>query len=249
MEAPKVNPQNLPAVAGTVPPSSATLGQESINAFNRARRANRAFMQRVENTPALEAAIDGVAPDRFVQQFITGQGASSRDVAALRRAMGNNEAARDSVRQHLLAHLRGAATNGTEDVNKFSPASYNRALSNIGDQKLSVFFSPEEIRTLRAVGRAGTYMTAQPAGTAVNNSNTGALLMGRGLDMLNTLAGRLPLGLDTTIQGVMSGAQQRAAMNVPSAIRTAPAGAPLESQLLLPALYGGLLATQPLNDR
>lgn len=248
MAAPKVNPGNLPAVPGTVPPSPSVLGQESIAAFNRARQAHRAFMQRVENTPALQAALDGAEPDQFVRQFITGSGASVRDVGALRRAIGDNPQALEAVKGTIAAHLKSAATNATEDVTKFSPASYNRALNNIGERKLSAFFSPEEIRTLQAVGRVGTLMTAQPAGSAVNNSNSGALILGRALSMLDSVSGKLPLGLDTTIQGVLRGTQQGRALNVPKALTENPEVIPMLQRLGMPAVFGGLLATQPVNQ-
>lgn len=245
--APQVNPGNLPAVPGTVPPSPAALGQESIAAFNRARSANRAFMQRVENTPALAAALDGAQPDRFVQQYIIGSGATVRDVDALRRAVASDPQAMNAVRGNIVAHLKSAATNGTEDITKFSPASYNKALANIGERKLSAFFEPEEIRRLQSVGRVGTLMTAQPAGTAVNNSNTGALLIGRAMDVLDSVAGKLPLGLDTTIQGVLRGTQQGQAMRVPPALLYPRESVPL-SQILGPAaIYGGLLSAQPVQ--
>lgn len=245
--APQVNPGNLPSVAGTVPPSPAAMGQESIAAFNRARQANRAFMQRVEQTPALRAVVDGVEPDRFVQQFVTGQGATVADVQAMRRAIGNNPEALNAVRGYIVAHLRGAATNGTEDVTKFSPAAYNRALGNIGERKLAAFFEPEEIRRLQAVGRVGTMMTAQPAGSAVNNSNSGALMLGRGLSMLDSVTGRLPLGLNTTIQGTLRGVQQGQALSVPGSLLMPQPAMPLLQRAATPAILGGLLATQPVN--
>lgn len=242
-----VNPGGLPAVAGTVPPSPAVLGGESIAAFNRARQANRAFMQRVERTPALAAALDDAQPDRFVQQYITGQGATVRDVEAMRRAMAMDPLALQAVKQNIVAHLKSSATNATEDVTKFSPAGYNKALNNIGERKLAAFFSPEEIRHLQAVGRVGTMMTAQPAGTAVNNSNSGALLIGRGLSMLDSIAGKLPAGLDTTINGILRGTQQSQALNVPRSLLQLPPPVPLGQRVGPAAVYSGLLATQPVD--
>lgn len=248
--APQVNPGNLPAVPGTVPASPALLGEESINAFNQARAANRAFMQRVEQTPALQAALDGAQPDKFVQQFIIGQGrdASVAAVSRLRQEIADSPQAIEAVKQNIVAHLRSAATNGTEDVTKFSPVAYNKALNSIGERKLAQFFDPEEVRRLQAVGRTGTMMTAQPAGTAVNNSNSGALLLGRGIDLLDSVAGKLPLGLDTTIQGVLRGVQQGGALNVPRGLLSTPQSVPLAQRIGLPAVYGGLLAAQPINQ-
>lgn len=251
-----VNPGNLPAVVGTVPPSPSVLGADSIQAFNRARQANRGFMQRVEGSPALQEVYTAmreqgrVDPDRFVQQFITGQGASVADVQSLRRAMASDPAAADQVRQFIVAHLKSSATNGTDDVVKFSSAAYNRALNNIGDRKLAAFFSPEQIAELRSVGRAATMMQAQPVGSAVNNSNSGALLIGRGLDALDRIAGRLPLGLDNLIQGTVRGVQQGNALNVPGALVSSPAQQQNALARLIgaPVIYGGLLA-QPVPNQ
>lgn len=252
---PQVNPGNLPAVPGTVPPSEATIGAESIQAFNRARQANRGLMQRVEQSPALKAVYESMQegrtldPDRFVQQFVTGQGASVADVRALQRSLAADPQAAQSLRQNVVAHLKNAATNNTEDITKFSPAGYNAALNRIGARKLEALgFSAEEIERLQAVGRASTLMKAQPTGTAVNNSNTGALLLGRAMSVLDTIAGKLPLGLDTTIQGVMRGVQQSNAMRVPPALLTPQPRQGLLTQLGMPAVYGGLLATQPIDQ-
>ncbi len=243
----QVNPGNLPAVAGTVPPSPVALGADSVSAFNRARQANAAFMRRVEETPALAAALDDAQPDRFVQQFITGQGATVKDVNAIRRAIVMYPQAMEAVKSNIVGHLKSAATNGTEDVTKFSPAAYNKALNTIGERKLAAFFSPEEIRQLQAVGRVGTMMTAQPAGTAVNNSNSGAMLVGRGLSMLDSIAGKLPAGLDTTINGILRGTQQSQALNVPRSLLQLPPPVPLGMRVGPAAVYGGLLATQPVD--
>lgn len=252
---PQVTPGNLPAVPGTVPTSDATTGAEAIQAFNRARQANRGLMQRVEQSPALEAVYSAMQngqrldPDRFVQQFIVGQGASVADVRALSRAVAADPQAGQAIRQNIVAHLKSAATNDTDDVVKFSPAAYNRALGLIGERKLSALgFSAQEIAQLQAVGRASTLMKAQPTGTAVNNSNTGALLLGRAMSMLDEIAGKLPLGLDTTIQGTLRGFQQRNALSVPSALITPPEQTGLLTRLGMPAVYGGLLATQPVNQ-
>jgi hypothetical protein len=231
-----VNPGNLPAVPGTVPPSPATLGSESIQAFNRARQANRAFMQRVENTPALAAAMDDAQPDRFVKQFITGNGATAKDVEALRRAVAHDPIAMQAVRTNLVAHLKDAATGQAGDINKFRADSFNNALNSIGDQKLSAFFSPQEIQHLRAVGKVSNYMSAQPAGTAVNNSNSGALAVAKALEALDSIAGKLPLGLDTMIQGTIRGVQQRQVMDGGNALRA----------LAAPKQRGNALAALPI---
>lgn len=249
LNAPVVNAGNLPAVPGTVPPSPSVIGQESIDAFNKARAANRAWMQQVEKTPALKAVVEGVEPDQFVRKFIVGQGATVADVNALKSAASGSPEAMQAIKQHLVSHLRGAATGQGSDINKFRAESYNNALNSIGERKLSAFFSPDEIAQLRAVGKTANYMTAQPAGSAVNNSNSGALVAAKALDMLDAIAGKMPLGLDTTIQGVIRGTQQRQAMNVSPGLMALQPKQPTAKLLGMPAVYGGLLASQPVNDR
>lgn len=253
--APQVNPGNLPAVPGTVPPSPAVVGQESVQAFNRARQANAAMMNRIEGSPALKevytAMREGgrVDPDQFVKRFIIGQGASANDVRNLQRAVAGSPEALSSVRQNIVAHLKNAATNNTDDIAKFSSASYRQALDSIGDRKLAAFFSREEIAQLQAVKRTATLMQAQPAGTAVNNSNSGTFLAAKALDALDAIAGKLPLGLDTMIQGVVRGTQQRAALNPAAALIAPRPQNALQNMLGAPAIYGNLLAAQAIDDR
>lgn len=187
------------AIAGEVMPSTQA-GEESIRAFNAARSANRAWRQRVERNPALSAVVDdGIEPDQFVSRFIVGKGATAKDVASLRGELG--DAATKDIRDHLALHLRNAATNNTDDITKFSNDAYRRALRDIGEDKLKVFFTAEELQKLKAVGDAAKYMQAQPAGSAVNNSNSGTLLAARGLEFLDKLAGYVPLGVGPVVKG------------------------------------------------
>jgi hypothetical protein len=206
-------------------------------------------MQQVENTPALQAVVDGIEPDRFVARFITGQGATVADVNALRRAASASPEALQTIKDHLVGHLKNAATGQAGDINKFRADSYNNALNAIGERKLAAFFTPDEIAQLRAIGRVSNYMMAQPAGTAVNNSNSGALVAAKAMDALDAIAGKMPLGLNTTIQGIIRGTQQRQATNIaPGLLQVQPNQFGIEN-LTAPALFGGLLAAQPSNNR
>lgn len=234
-------------VSGGLPgvPGDTALGEGAISAFNRARRANRAFMSRVENTPALAAAMDGAQPDQFVQRFITGQGATVKDVRALRRAVANDPQTLQAVRGQIVDHLKRQALSGAADeTGNFSQAAYNRAFNAIGERKLSAFFEPAEIEQLKAVGKVASYLQAQPRGSAVNNSNSGALVLGRGIDMMGGLTSKLPLGLNTTITGLLQGGQQRSALNVPPSLLAPQVATPAMQRLLMPGIASGLFATQ-----
>jgi hypothetical protein len=263
----RVNPGNLPAVPGTVPPSAANLGQEAIDAFTQARTANRQFMGQREAVPALDAAMNGAQPDNFLRQFVLGTGNDAavnnvrgmRDLLQTQRINPDNLPATaeqirnlppaqsgqalNDVKHAIAAHLKSKALGGAADeVGNFSQSAYNKALRDIGERKLSLFFSPDEIAQLQAVGRVSSYLQYQPRGSAVNNSNSGAMLAGNALDFLSTKASVLPLGLKDTVSGTISGLQARRAMTASRGLLTPQQSAPLLEQMAPGLLYGGLLA-------
>ena len=156
-------------------PLSSGQGQEALDAFGRARKLNRAYMGIVEKTPALQAVRDGVEPDKFVQQFITGdsKNASLSAQQALKRSIKGNPDAVQAVRQQIADALKKAGTNQSADeVGNFGNSAYNKMLGQIGDRKLSVWFTPQEVAQFKATGRVAAYEQFHPRGSAVNNSNT-----------------------------------------------------------------------------
>jgi hypothetical protein len=174
-------------------------GQLAIDAFNKARGAYKAYMNIVEKTPALKAVRDGVEPDKFVNTFILGQGGKSNvaDVKALRESLKNNQEAVNTVKGQIASYLKSQATGSKADeVANFSPSNYSKALKNIGDDKLNLFFTPEDISMLKAIGRVGSYEKFQPTGSAVNNSNTSAALLTAMLDKVanSAVIRKIPLG-------------------------------------------------------
>lgn len=241
MGAPQINPGNLPAVPGAVPPSPASLGQEAIGAFNQARQAARQRFAWQESGRPIEAALNGAQPDNFVQKFVF------NGTVADAQALAQN-APRDQIRDAITAHLKDKALNGAADeVGKFSQSAYNKALRQIGERKLSLFFEPEEIQQLTRLGRVAALAQNQPVGSAVNNSNSGALLLGRGLDLLGNVPVIGPM-LGQPLQNLNISVQQRAAQNVLPGLLARPDIGPQAPGLLAPALtYGGLLAAPVTN--
>ena len=237
MSAPQVNPGNLPAAQGTVPPSPASLGQESIDAFNQARQAARQRFGWQESGRPIEAALNGAQPDDFVQKFVV------RGTVADASAIAQN-APTAEVRDAIVSHLKDRALNGaTDEIGKFSQAAFNKALNQIGDRKLALFFTPEELAQLRTVGRVASYMQNQPAGSAVNNSNSGALLLGRGLNLLDKVPVVGPLA-GPALNNINISMQQRAAQNVAPGLLASQPQQSVMRGLLTPAIgfSGGLLA-------
>jgi len=212
-------------------------GKAAVDAFRAARSAHRALRERVDSNPALRAVEDGVEPDRFVQRYIVGAEASAADVRALREEL-NPEAA-SQMRKHLVKYLKDKATGGDEDLVKFSGKTYRDALRAMRD-KLPAFFSESEIQTLEDIGNAAKYMKAQPDGSAVNNSASGALLLGRRLDALGRVSRYVPFGVKNVIEGGVQAAQQRQAMAPANALRQlGPTKTRPNPLLLLPLVAAG----------
>jgi hypothetical protein len=240
VQAPKVNPGNLPAVPGAVPPSPATLGQESINAFNQARGAARDRFQWRESARPIEAAVNGAQPDKFVQQFVLNGTLDDARAVAQNAPVGE-------VKNAILAHLKDKALNGaTSEVGKFSQSAYNKAVNAIGERKLALFFTPEELAQIRAVGRVASYAQNQPVGSAVNNSNSGALLLGKGIDALAGFSNSLPVigpmvsqPITNGIQGLNLAIRTNQAQNVAPGLLMRQPRPPLAQGLLLPGIAAG----------
>lgn len=251
----QVNPGNLPAVPGTVPPSPAQIGQESIEAFNAARQAARGRFAWQGSSPVIGRALDdSVNADTFLQQNILSKAMGFESVARAADVINANPAARESVRTAIVQHLKDAAIGkgGTSQTANFSGRGMTAALKDIGDRKLGLFFSAEEIETLKAMARTGSFETFQPRGSAVNNSNTAAgvgSLLQNISQYLKPVANKLPLGaqvISEPLDNLTVWAMQKPALDVPRGLLVAPQqqGSRIDP-LLLPALYGGGLLAAP----
>jgi hypothetical protein len=228
-------------------------GQQAIDAFNKARRLNRAWMGIVERTPALQAVRDGIEPDKFVQTFIVGNGSKAHlaDLAALKRAVKGNPEAMNAVREQIAAHLKKSALNGAADeVGNFSQSGYNKALKQIGERKLSLFFSGDELAQMKAVGRVSSYEQVQPRGSAVNNSNTAPGIAGL-LERIgdSPLMSNIPLGqfISGPAQNIAIGMNAKRAMDVPQGL-LAPR-LPMANQQPAGLLMSPALLMQPEDER
>jgi hypothetical protein len=217
-----------------------TQANDVLGAMNQARQAASQRFAWQESARPIEAALGGAQPDRFVRQFVIG---GTLDDA---RAVAQNGNVQE-VKNAIVAHLKEKALNGAADeVGKFSQSAFNKALREIGERKLSLFFSPEEIAQLNAVGRVASYAQVQPVGSAVNNSNSGALLLGKGYDALMNLANKVPVigpNLVPPIRNIEIAVRNQQAQNVLPGLLAPAERPPMGQGLLLPGVaVGGLLA-------
>lgn len=251
MNAPQVNPGNLPAVPGTVPPSPSIAGRESIDAFNQARTAARDRFAWMETSPSIGRALDGANADTFIQQNVLSKAAGFDQVSALAQVVNANPAARESVRTAIVQSLKDSTIGkgGTTETGNTSGRGLTAALKDIGDRKLGLFFDASEVETLKAMARTGSAEIFQPRGSAVNNSNTAAGIGGllQGLSkFVKPIANKLPAGeiaVSRPLDYLTASFLQRPTLNIPEGLLLNPQRQPLGQNLLLPAFAaGGLLA-------
>jgi hypothetical protein len=225
--------------------------KELLDALNNARSAHRERMQWQESSKPVEATVNGMQPDQFVRKFVLGGDVA--DAAAV--AKSGDPAATKSA---ILTHLKDRALGGRSDeTGTFGAATYNKTLKEIGDKKLELFFSPEEIGELKRLGRVAEYTTLQPKGSAVNNSNSGALVLGAGIDLLANATGLSGFGVGATLaipfakkqlQGTLNAAEQRKSLDMGKALSQYTPGLSLGERAVPASIYAGLL-TNPQGQQ
>lgn len=179
---------------GTVPARALAPIKEALNealldipdntgskALMTARKAAADMFAAQRVSSGVGAAIDDVAPDRFVKKFILD--APTRDMRAtlkaLKEAPGGAQALSDikgTVLDSLLLKATGATN--AEDVlgRPFSGRNFAKALDAIPAEKLHTIFSPQELASLRTLQRASKYLTEEVPFSDVNYSKTTAAL-------------------------------------------------------------------------
>lgn len=225
--------------------------KELLDALNNARSAHRERMQWQESSKPVEQTVNGMQPDQFVRKFVLGGDVS--DAAAVAKS-GDPAATKNAI----LTHLKDRALGGRSDeTGTFGAATYNKTLKEIGDKKLELFFSPEEIGELKRLGRVAEYTTLQPKGSAVNNSNSGALMLGAGIDVLAHSVGIGFPGVATfavpfakkQLQGTLNAAEQKKSLNMGQALSQYTPGLSLGERAIPASIYAGLLTNPQVGQQ
>lgn len=135
-----------------------------------ARALAKAQFDALEADPAYSAAVNGtVSPDRFIQRFVIG--GNRDDVIRMRHNLAADDQALQTMGTAAVDFLRDQARLGPNYEGKFASASYNKALQGL-QPKLGALLDPRTIEDLEKLGNVSRYISAQPEGSLVNNSNT-----------------------------------------------------------------------------
>jgi len=156
---------------------------------NEARSAAKARFDLLKKDPAYDAAVNDVAPDKFINKYIIS--GNKRDLEALTAQLGKGSEGHQAVSAAVVNYLKDKA-GVINDNGNFSQAGYNKALRQL-DPKLLELVDGETAQQLKALGNVSRYTQAQPRGSYVNQSNTfvaGAKEMAKsGLEKTANLAG------------------------------------------------------------
>jgi hypothetical protein len=216
-------------------------GMESAALANFARDAARQRFQTIDNTPALRAAVNDAAPDDFVERYVLR--GKVRDLNRMADLVGPE--GRRTMAQQMMAYLQQKAfgSNAAGDGSS-RQARFNDELQKIGRNKLLAILGPEQTDELYTVGRVMAYIQEEPAGSAVNRSNTGAAVA----NLFSKISGRLagtPYINDFVVKPVQSFRERGEVQNaLAAALREQPTALEPEAvnamtRLLRPAPVAG----------
>lgn len=145
---------------------------QAKTAWDDARKAASGRFGLIDRTPALKKAIADVEPDKAFEQLVWR--GNVRELESLVGELQNNPEVLNNIRQAVVKRIADKSF-GVNDV--FSPKGMSDALKSIGDRKLSLLFSPDELKYLKNISAAGRYLNSHPPGSNVNHSNSASTLM------------------------------------------------------------------------
>ena len=135
------------------------------------KAAQKRFTQ-LDANPALKAVAEGGAiPDDFVNKYLIR--GKTNDVKALAEALKQSPDNFNQAKLQIANDIKQAAfgENITRD-SALRPEALAKKLRELGTEKLSAFFSPDELARYQTAMRVASYIEKYPNAAPVNTSNT-----------------------------------------------------------------------------
>lgn len=203
------------------------LGNDSAVAYKFARDASKANTQLKKQMPILNDALKDVKPDKVFQSRILGGNVDELNKTIEVLSANNPQVVRD-IKQQTLEYISNQAI---KQNGQPSPVAMKSALDKIGDRKLSILFSPDEVRRIKDIGMAMEYLVSQPAHSYVNNANSASALLngvGKWIKSIGNYSVAVPFIGPNITQPLQIGATKL------STSRAINGAAPLASEARLP---------------
>lgn len=162
---------------------------DAAQMYNLARTAHKMRVEQIEANPLLKATVKGEQPDKLFNKHILGGNVAELESTVKLLRSVDTQAVND-IRGQVAKYImdKTLQSNGQP-----SPAAMAKALGQIGDRRLNILFSPEEVAKLKDIGSAMHYLITQPPHSYVNNSNTASAAMNFLGNILNRPGVRLAL--------------------------------------------------------
>lgn len=197
-----------------------TISAEALGKFDAARAAARQRRTWQESAPFIEDALEGTDPIKFTQKHVVNS--EYANLAKLRGELKNDPESVAAVRKQLVGYIleRGKADS---DTVKFSSAGMKGAFDQLGERKLRLFFDAREIQQIKSAINVARYSQSQPIGSAVNNSNSAAMIIGRIMGTLVNAGQAAPVAgplIAQPLQRAVVSMQGMSAAKVPNALLT-----------------------------
>ena len=148
------------------------LNGSAKKAWDDARKAASGRFKVIDRTPALKKALADAEPDKAFEQLVWR--GNIRELDSLLNEVKHDPQVVNNMRQAVVKRIANKSL-GVNDV--FSPKGMADAIKAIGDRKLALLFSPDEIKQLKNIEMAAKFLISQPPGANVNSSNTASTLM------------------------------------------------------------------------
>lgn len=179
-------------------------GNDAAQAYQFARNTFKANKSLQAKMPLLQDVLKqqskgSVNYDKLYQKHIIGGNVEelSQTISVLKNT---NPQAVANIQQEVINDITEKAinSNGT-----FSPAGMKRVLDALGDRKLNILFSKDQVKRLKDIKMAGHYAKTEPAHSYVNHSNSSSGLMNHLMRVINSIDGygrRIP-GVSEIVTG------------------------------------------------
>lgn len=177
-----------------------------------------------------------VSPDRFLQETVLNKSVRAIDLEQLKRYLDADASdlgaeAWNQVRADAMTHIKNTAIKEVSGEPALSRAGIERGLESIGDKKLAVLFTPQELKFLDDMLKVSKLREpvrgtqASPSGAAIRNLTTA-------------------VNKSSLLQGVFSGAFElvgrdmsgRAALRQPAARVLSPSKFTMATPAILPTI-------------
>ncbi len=173
-------------------PVEGDLPSKAMGLLRQGRDKTRELYSWQESGAGVKGVMDDLGSDVFMRKHILNESADTREAQKIYNEIKDNPEALQTVKNQIISFIKYKTLNKKPDeTGKVSSTALNAVIDSLG-AKLKIFFTPDEIKQLKAINRVAMREQYQPSGSAINNSNTTGALLGQIGTGMNSLMKNSP---------------------------------------------------------